>query len=81
MKYILLILASSICIVGYALYYYGFSAKRGQPILYLEDLYVKPNYRGEGIGWHVFDWNEKAKAFYKSLGAYMREDLIQVRWE
>ena len=37
-------------VVGYALYYYSFSANQGYPILYLEDLYVRPEYRGNGIG-------------------------------
>lgn len=37
-------------VIGYALYFYAFSANQGRPILYLEDLYVKPEYRGEGIG-------------------------------
>lgn len=37
-------------IVGYALYFYTFSANQGLPILYLEDLYVKPEYRKQGIG-------------------------------
>ena len=31
-------------VVGYALYYYAFSANQGFPILYLEDLYVKPDF-------------------------------------
>ncbi|XP_053703635.1 thialysine N-epsilon-acetyltransferase-like [Synchiropus splendidus] len=34
---------------GYALYYYTYSTWSG-PSLYLEDLYVKPDYRGMGIG-------------------------------
>lgn len=37
-------------VVGYALYFYAFAANRGLPILYLEDLYVKPEYRNQGIG-------------------------------
>lgn len=37
-------------VVGYALYYYSFSANQGFPILYLEDLYVRRDYRGNGIG-------------------------------
>lgn len=37
-------------LVGYALYYYGFSAHKGFPTLYLEDLYVKPEFRNKGIG-------------------------------
>ncbi len=36
--------------VGFALFFPTFSTFRGQPGLYLEDLYVKPAYRGRGIG-------------------------------
>jgi len=88
-------------VVGYALYYYGFTSNLGYPILYIEDLYVKPDFRNQGIGkgllrqlaryaqdqecirmvWHVFDWNESALKFYKSLGAQPREDLMQIRLE
>ncbi|KAM9788570.1 thialysine N-epsilon-acetyltransferase-like [Neosynchiropus ocellatus] len=34
---------------GYALYYFTYSTWSG-PSLYLEDLYVKPDYRGMGLG-------------------------------
>lgn len=37
-------------IVGYALYSYMFSGHQGTPVLYLDDLYVKPAERGRGIG-------------------------------
>ncbi len=37
-------------LVAYALYFYTFSAHQGYPVLYLEDLYVKPAYRKQGIG-------------------------------
>jgi GNAT superfamily N-acetyltransferase len=36
--------------VGYALFFTTFSTFRGQPGLYLEDLFVKPEHRGLGIG-------------------------------
>jgi GNAT superfamily N-acetyltransferase len=36
--------------VGFALWFITFSTFRGQPGLYLEDLFVKPDYRGRGIG-------------------------------
>jgi GNAT superfamily N-acetyltransferase len=35
---------------GFALYFTTFSTFRGQPGLYLEDLFVRPAYRGRGIG-------------------------------
>lgn len=36
-------------LVGYALYFYTYSTWRGRS-LYLEDLYVMPEFRGNGIG-------------------------------
>jgi GNAT superfamily N-acetyltransferase len=35
---------------GFALYYFGFSTWTGGPILYLEDLYVRPEHRKKRIG-------------------------------
>lgn len=36
--------------VGFALYFHNFSTFLGKPGIYLEDLYVKPEYRGKGFG-------------------------------
>ncbi len=36
--------------VGFALYFFTFSTFLGKPTLYLEDLFVKPKFRGNGIG-------------------------------
>src|ERR1700704_1106570 len=36
--------------VGFALYFYNFSTFEGRRGIYLEDLYVEPEYRGRGIG-------------------------------
>jgi RimJ/RimL family protein N-acetyltransferase len=36
--------------LGLALYYYTFSTFEGKPTLWLEDLYVPEEYRGNGIG-------------------------------
>lgn len=40
------------CVVGYGLYYFSYSTWKGRNI-YLEDIYVKPEYRGTGkrAGW------------------------------
>lgn len=35
---------------GFALFFHNFSTFLGKPGLYLEDLYVKPDYRGLGLG-------------------------------
>lgn len=37
-------------IVGQALFFKNFSTFLGKPGIYLEDLYVKPDFRGKGIG-------------------------------
>lgn len=36
--------------VGFCLFFHSFSTFLGKPGLYLEDLYVKPEYRNKGIG-------------------------------
>ncbi len=37
-------------VAGYALYFYNYSTFLCRPSLYVEDLYVRPAYRGRGIG-------------------------------
>ncbi len=41
--------------VGYALYFYNFSTFVGRPGLYIEDVYVSEEYRGQGIGSALFE--------------------------
>ena len=36
--------------LGFALYFFTFSTFLGKPTLYLEDLFVLPEFRGKGIG-------------------------------
>jgi GNAT superfamily N-acetyltransferase len=36
--------------VGFALFFHNFSTFLGKPGIYLEDLYIKPEMRGKGIG-------------------------------
>lgn len=36
--------------VGFAFYFYTYSTWTGKPTLYLEDLFVRPAYRGLGLG-------------------------------
>jgi len=36
--------------IGYALFFHNFSTFLGKPGIYLEDLYVKPEMRGKGMG-------------------------------
>jgi len=35
---------------GFAFFFYNYSTWQGRPGLYLEDLFVKPSFRGKGIG-------------------------------
>lgn len=39
--------------VGFALFFYNFSTWLGRGGIYLEDLFVKEDYRGRGIGKHL----------------------------
>lgn len=36
--------------VAYAVFFHSYSTYLGKPSIYLEDLYVKPEYRGKGFG-------------------------------
>ncbi|MDB5352225.1 MAG: diamine acetyltransferase [Planctomycetota bacterium] len=36
--------------IGFALFFFNFSTFKGKPGIYLEDLFVKPEFRGRGIG-------------------------------
>ena len=71
--------------VGMALYYVTFSTFLGRPGIWLEDLFVLPEWRGQGRGsalleavrartdgrveWSVLDWNQSAIDFYHRMGA------------
>jgi len=50
------VLIAEVCgaAVGFALFFHTFSTFVGKPGLYLEDLFVRPNYRGQGIGTAFF---------------------------
>ncbi|HYG98192.1 MAG TPA: GNAT family N-acetyltransferase [Terriglobales bacterium] len=39
---------------GFALYFYNYSTWQGRPGLYLEDVFVRPEFRGRGIGKSIF---------------------------
>lgn len=83
-------------VVAYAAFFETYSTFRALPSLYLEDLFVREDARGLGIGslllshlgrlalergcgrfeWSVLDWNERARRFYRALGAQISE-----RWQ
>ncbi|TDL18721.1 acyl-CoA N-acyltransferase [Rickenella mellea] len=57
--------------IGLALYFFNFSTWTGKPGLYLEDLYVKPDFRANGLG----------KAFFAELGKVAQEkDCARMDW-
>ena len=41
-------------LAGFALYFHNFSTFLGKPGLYVEDIYVRPDYRRKGIGLTLF---------------------------
>lgn len=56
---------------GFALYFSNYSTFLGQPGIYLEDLYVRPEFRGRGIG----------EAFLRKLAALAVERRCgRVEW-
>ncbi|HEV8295672.1 MAG TPA: GNAT family N-acetyltransferase [Acidimicrobiales bacterium] len=83
-------------VVGFALWFPTYSSFLGRPGIWLEDLFVRPAYRGRGYGsalirdlrartagrveWAVLDWNEPAIEFYESLGARAVAGWTTYRW-
>jgi GNAT superfamily N-acetyltransferase len=56
---------------GFALWFYNFSTFRGRQGIYLEDLFVKPEHRGRGIG----------KALLANLARCARDEgCARVEW-
>ena len=46
-------------IQGYAMVAKSFSTEFGKPCIWIEDLYIKDEYRGQGIGSHFFEYIEE----------------------
>ncbi len=42
-------------VIGYIVYFFNYSTFVGREGLYIEDLYIKPEYRGQGIGKKSFE--------------------------
>jgi GNAT superfamily N-acetyltransferase len=58
-------------IVGMAIYFFNFSTFHGQPGLYLEDIFVEPEWRGNGIG----------RAFFAALARRaLSEGCSRMEW-
>lgn len=57
---------------GFALYFFNFSTWEGRPGLYLEDLFIRPPFRGHGLG----------KALLKHLaGIAVAEGCARYQWQ
>ena len=83
-------------VVGFAVWFPTFSTFLGKSGIWLEDLFVKPEFRGGGHGlallqslrartdgrveWNVLDWNEPSINFYRSLGAEPVDGWTRYRW-
>ncbi len=58
-------------VVGFSLWFYNFSTFRGRHGIYLEDLFVRPDFRGKGLG----------KVLIVSLARRcVAEDLARFEW-
>lgn len=58
--------------IGMAMYFYNFSTWTGKPGIYLEDLFVSPEYRNYGVG----------KAFFAELAKVAEEkDCARLDWQ
>ena len=82
-------------VAGFALYFRTFSTFLGRPGIWLEDLFVRPEHRGQGHGaallrhlrtltadrveWAVLDWNQPSIDFYQSQGAVFMDDWRRCR--
>lgn len=83
-------------VAGFALWFPTYSTFLGRAGIWLEDLYVRPEHRGSGLGkalltsllasspgrveWTVLDWNEPSIRFYESLGARPVDGWTRYRW-
>ena len=83
--------------VGFALWHRTFSTWLGKPGIWLEDLFVLLDHRGQGHGlallqrlrqltdgrveWAVLDWNEPSIRFYEAIGAEPVAGWTRYRWD
>lgn len=62
--------------IAYAIFYPSFASFRGQRGIYLEDIYLKPEYRGRGIGEAML---KEIARFGRKIGA-VRIDFQVLHW-
>jgi len=83
-------------LAGHALWFRTFSTFLGKTGIWLEDLYVRADHRGNGHGaallshlraqtdgrleWEVLEWNAPAIDFYQRLGARPMAGWEKYRW-
>lgn len=83
-------------VAGMALWHWTFSSFLGRPGVWIEDLVVRADHRGAGLGhalltslferspgrveWAVLDWNTPSIAWYDSLGARPVPGWTRYRW-
>jgi GNAT superfamily N-acetyltransferase len=83
-------------LAGHALWFRTFSTFLGRSGIWLEDLYVRPEHRGQGhatallahlraqtegrLEWEVLEWNAPAIDFYERLGARPLAGWTKYRW-
>ena len=83
-------------LAAHALWFRTFSTFLGKTGIWLEDLYVRPEHRGQGYGasllvhlrgqtagrleWEVLEWNAPAIDFYERLGARPMAGWTKYRW-
>lgn len=63
-------------IIGFALLYPKYASFRGERSLYLEDLYVKPEFRGKGFGLAIL----KQAAKLATSSGFQRLDWQALKW-
>src|SRR5580698_4839950 len=83
-------------LAGHAMWFITFSTFLGKTGIWLEDLYVRPAHRRQGLAgalmadlraatdgrveWEVLEWNEDAIDFYQRLGARPMAGWTRYRW-
>ena len=83
-------------LAAHALWFRTFSTFLGKTGIWLEDLYVRPQHRGQGFGvallqhlrqqtggrleWEVLEWNAPAIDVYERMGARPMAGWTKYRW-